>query len=705
MDESFRSTLVVLPLVVAGLWVIGGWVRRRGGKVLSEGSLALAAAAVVLCLLAILGHRHLGLDAGGAGAERLLAGALALVLAVHVAALVRALAECGQADRGSGSLWPFFALPLVVYLAILPWSLERREPDGDEPQYLLITHSLAWDFDTDLTNNYADQDSLRFMSRALTPEWPDPLVDDRRRFSRHSPLLPMVLALPYRLAGRWGASVAMAILTAAVAWSSLRLAQSYWPTFWRETVWVWALLTLTPPLVLYSHQIWAELPAALLLVTGLRRLPRLVERGGGAAGDRLVVGAVLVLLPLLKLRFALLSVSLLALAWWRGGRSRRLTLALVAVLVATLVGILLFNQIMFDRPVKDHTIDQLLRIQLSPPGQYLEGLLGLFWDCAFGLFASNPLWLLLAPAILLVVRRRSPVVGDLLFCCLPYLLVISPRQEWYGAWSPPFRFGLVLLPLLTLAVVPLLARTEGSRARTLIGGLATPALALSLLWLVEPGWAYNLAVGTNHLVDYLAQRWAADVGRFLPSFVRPRAASFWLPLVVTATAVLLAWRSGKPAGAGSSRGVAALLLAVAALPLAARAVPTHWAEFEDRQVIKQGGELYPPPWLPYRPRFRGGWRLEPGASVRVPVVPGGRRVSLRVDLQISGAADGSQLELAAGGEALGRWPLTGGPSWQTLSVSDRLWPPGAPLVASFVSEDGDGTSPRLLLDRVRFEWR
>src|SRR4029079_4801847 len=68
----------------------------------------------------------------------------------------------------------FFALSLLAYLPSLPWPPSQGPPDGDEPYYLLVTHSLAYDFDADLANNYADGDSLRVLARPLEAAPRDP---------------------------------------------------------------------------------------------------------------------------------------------------------------------------------------------------------------------------------------------------------------------------------------------------------------------------------------------------------------------------------------------------------------------------------------------------------------------------------------------------------------------------------------------------
>ena len=63
----------------------------------------------------------------------------------------------------------FFWLPFLVYCAMIPWTTAHRPPDGDEPYNLLIAHSLAYDLDADLTNNY-DQGDLPPLPGSRDPD-------------------------------------------------------------------------------------------------------------------------------------------------------------------------------------------------------------------------------------------------------------------------------------------------------------------------------------------------------------------------------------------------------------------------------------------------------------------------------------------------------------------------------------------------------
>ena len=706
MGDPFRGTLLALPLVVAGFWLLGQWIRQRGGQVVPGLQRGLELVTLGALLLVILGSDHLGLAARGSGLEQVLAGGLALVLAHHTLAVVRGLAETWRAEMPGCPPWPFFALPLLVYVAILPWAAAQREPDGDEPYYLLIAHSLAYDLDTELTNNYSEKSSLEFMSRALEPEWADPVRSDGRRFSRHSLVLPAVLAPAYRLAGKWGALVTMAGLSALLAWLSLSVACRYWPERPRGMIGAWALLALTPPLLLYSHQVWVEVPAAILLLAALYSIDGIRRARGSQRHDWVVLGLVIVLLPWLKLRFVLISLPLLVLAWWRRGRHSRTIIALIsAAFVVVIAGILLFNQMTFGKPFRDHTLGQLLGIQGSSPGDYVQGLTGLFWDCAFGLFATNPLWLLLIPALLWALWRRLPLVADLLICAVPYLAVITPRTEWYGAWAPPFRYGMVLLPVLALLLVPLMERGKSIGTTALVAVLSATALSVTLLWVVVPGWTYNLAAGTNHLIDHLSIRLAADVGRFLPSMVRVRAASWWVPAIVAPLVIVLWWLPGRRSHNNAAWAVAIVLVAVAALPVAAGRVPTRWIEFEDHQVEKRGGQLFPDPWVPFRPQHRGGWSIADGDSVHAPVAVGGERVSIRLDVQPRQLRSETALEMWVGEQLLETWQLDPRGGHRSLLAEDHDWPAGERLIVRLDSNRSRESTGTIVLDRARFDWR
>ena len=719
-EDPLRGTLALLPLVAAGFWAIHRAGRAAGGRAIPAGARAAALATLGVLAVLALARRPLGLPL----AAEVVAAGMALVLAHRVGAQLLALRPLLGRELPDRPSPLFFLLPLVAYLAIIPWSTFHRPPDGDEPYYLLIAHSLAYDLDADLTNNYAAGDWRHFLDRPIEPQAGDPVGPGGSLYSRHNEALPIVLAPAYRVAGKAGALATMAALTAALAWISLRLARRYWPRRPGEALLAWGLLAFAPPLVLYSHQVWVEVPAALLSMVALDRI--LGHRGTRGWGRRawLVIGAAILLLPLVKIRFMLLSVPLTALAWWHAGRPR-LPLVILSVALAVVGGaILAHNQLMFGNPLKIHQVQEL-ELTAYAASDYLEGTLGLFWDSAFGLFGAAPLWLLLIPAAFALAgtavhRRRAGgaaavdgtegrgagLLFELVVYAGPYLLVVIPRGEWYGGWSPPFRYALIALPLLALALVPLLAGRRRAGARALASALGLATLALTLLWLVVPGWTYAFADGRTYLLDHLGTIFGTDVARLFPSAVRPRAATWAWPLAGAVLLPLAWWATRRRIAGAATWGAAGLLLAAAALPAAAHRVPTRVVELEDPTVTKSGGALFPDRWVIERTRYRGGWMLPEGASARAPVVPGGDEVVVRLEAQrIDNVPERPvALEVRAGDRLLATWSIAGPRIWEEAELGPFAWPAGEPLVL-VARPAPPGQVNGVIVDRVELDWR
>jgi hypothetical protein len=731
--DALAGTLRLLPVLLAAFYAIHRTAVRRGARRLAAAGSARELAALALLVPAALARPALGLGL----ADEVIAAGLLLVLAHRVVRQLVALRPLLGHRLGPRPAAVFFWLPLAVYLAILPWSSGHRQPDGDEPYNLLLTHSLAYDGDTDLRNNYAAGDWRFFMDHAIRPQPGDPVGLHGEIYSRHNALLPLVLAPAYRLAGKTGAQIVMALLAAALAWWTLRLARHYTASLPGETLVAWGWFALAPPLLLYTYQIWVEIPAALLLVVALdtilaggRELEPEPEPAAPAAGltapgappavaprgrrraDLVALWGAVLLLPLLKIRFILVAAPLVALtAWQATRRSRQWRQAgALAVLLAALSGaILLYNQRVFANPLKIHSWQEIDPQQHSPL-DYLEGGLGLFYDAAFGLFGFAPIWLLLVPAAVVLVRRRAVLPAHLTLLTAPYVMVVMPRGEWYGGWSPPFRYALLALPLLALCLPPLLAGRHRPGARALLAGLGALTLTLSLLWLVVPGWTFNFADGRTYLLDHLSARLGEDVARFFPSSIRPRTAT-WLWPPCTIVLLLAVWRLPWPAAARrrsalGTAGIAAAALAAALVPYAAARVPTRVIEMEDPQVVKLGGHLYPDRWVIERTLYRGGWVLRVADQVRAPVVAGGSRVALTLTAElIRNQPAPFAVDISAGNRLLAVWTPVRERAWQQLTLGPFDWPRGEPLVLSAHGPSPPGALNGAILDRVDLAWQ
>ena len=693
-SPGLRATLVLAPVPVV-LFAALGRLAPRGRARAWE--LVAAAAWVLLALR----HDALGLP-GSAG----LVAAFGFVLVGWRAARLALALRPRLARRGRAlDLTPFVLLPAAVYLAILPWTATARPPDGDEPYYLLLAHSLAEDGDVDLADEYRDQAWRRFTSQRIEPQPGDPVGPGGEVFSRHEPLLPLLLAPAYGAAGVFGARLLMLALAALAAGRLLLAALAQPGVTARGAFRAWALFAFAPPLLLYSSQIWVEVPALLAVTMVIEARARLrAARGHARLADWLRLALPLALLPLLKLRLLLVAAPLALLVVAGLRRSRRLQLALAGGFAVLVVGLLIVNQVAYGNPLKMHSVEELA-LGRVPLERILRGGVGLLFDCAFGLLAAAPIWLLAVPALAGLVGRLEPLCLELA-AFAPYLVAVASRREWYGGWSPPFRYGLVALPVLALAVARLLSRRSPAPGRALAAALAGASAATALAVLVVPGWSYNLANGSSHLLDTIGRRFPGDLVRFFPSAVRPREATWLVPLALVALALtFFALRARRPRRA-TAAGVAGLLAGWALLIVAAHRLPTRWVELEDPWVIKRGGLLHPELWVIDRTRFPGGWVLTEGAEAVARPIPGGRTARLAVDWSyIRNSAAPLALAIEVGDRVVAR--LSGGEpgTWQRTELEPVDFPAGAALRFRVEAPPGAVATNGFVVDRAEITWR
>ena len=477
----------------------------------------------------------------------------------------------------------------VLYLAIIPLML-RTPIDGDEPYYVLITESMVRDHDLDLANQYRDLAHSATGRTDLTPQLGDPVGPRGELYSRHEPFLPLLLIPGYLLGGLGGAIATIAIFGALLARSTVRFFEDEGIDDATARA-LFPLIALGPPIVFYAARIWPEVPAAFFLVEAVRGL-----RQRRPARWALSLFA----LVLLKLRFLLIAIALLA----RALRSR--THAAIAALI---IGIpLLLALLISGSATNVHALRELIP---GTPSTMVRGLFGLMLDGTAGLLFQAPVYVV---SLFALVHWRSMPAGFRygMSAALLYVIYLVPRSEWHGGWSPPLRYIVVLMPILALGCAAMWQRVSAST----IAVIAAWTIVLVVHGLTYPWRLFQIANGENFVGQTLSTIWHSDFSRLFPSFIRVNFAAY------VASALLIAalgvWAGfSRPAKAGPHT-IAPLGMTLAlALAFIFGRRPADRIEFEDAHVIHRGGELYPQEFQVQRFMFRGGWILHAGDSVSV----------------------------------------------------------------------------------------
>jgi hypothetical protein len=459
------------------------------------------------------------------------------------------LEAASEREAGARVRWLILLVGVVAFAAaaagILVPATHGTWTTADEPQYLLTAISLAEDHDLDIADELAEGRWRPFHALPLPTQ--TELLADGRRLSPHDPLLPLLLAGPVAVGGWVGAKLAMAALAGLLAALLLWTAVRRLGVPLGVAALAAGLFACSPPLAVYGSQVYPELPAALAVLAAAAAL---LSSGPPTRPATLVVGAAVVVLPWLGVKYAPVAAVLAVIACWRlarAGRGRR-ALALAGSLAVAGVAFLVLHRWWYGGWTPYAAGDHFAGGELSVVGtepDYLgrsRRLVGLLVDRGFGVAAWQPAWLLAVPALAALARRRPPgwaaLAGPLAAGWLVATFVALTMHGWWFAG----RQVVVVLPLAALAVA---WWAGGDGRRPVLLAVAGGFGVLAQLWLVADGaagrvtWAVDPTATTNPL--YRAWRLA------LPDYLAMGAWTWVLHGVWLAA--LVAW-AAVAAGAG-----------------------------------------------------------------------------------------------------------------------------------------------------------
>jgi hypothetical protein len=395
---------------------------------------------------------------------------------------------------GRAWLWVPAAVAFVVaVLGIGVPSLHNVKAGVDEPQYLLSALSLAEDGDLDISDELAAQRWRVFHADEL-PVQTEPFADGSQ-ISPHDPLLPVLIAVPMGLFGWVGAKVALGVMAAAcaalLAWTAVRR----FGVSPRVAAVGSAVAFASPPLGVYSQQVYPEMPAALATLGAFALLTSRRLRSLHVLG---VVAAVVALpwlgskyVPVALALTAVLLVLLYRRAGWRPVAGVTAALAVAGAAYLAVHQLVWHGWTVYASGDHFQQTGEFSVVGVDPSyfGRSLR-LVGLFVDQHYGLVPWQPAWLLIVPAVVaLVVRRPAGWLTLLAPLCAAWATAVWVALTMQGFWSPG-RQVVVVLPLAAVAVLWLADRVL-PRLRPLTLGLGLLGVVGMGALLVQ-GWFGSL---------------------------------------------------------------------------------------------------------------------------------------------------------------------------------------------------------------------
>jgi hypothetical protein len=428
-----------------------------------------------------------------------------------LAKMIELLAYAGKnaANAGSKVRMPsiVFAAAFIVYGGVVPWMAMASGPQGDEAHFMILTHSLVYDHDFDVGNNYANGDykeefpppipgTIRgypyaFIQRDgvdYLPHEPHVVRNFRGQLMlEHDMGFPILLVPGYALDKREGALFTQALIGAAGA------AAVYEASILLGGGNLLALLTVVlfcfiSPYWVYTQTAFADLGGAVgSLWTGLQFLRYRVRERNRYLW---LAGTLIAILPWLNIRFwALAGPSFLILTIWivrRGWSNWAAIIArlaclgvpsLLSLVVAGLIDKHLFNTYMPNA--------SMLILGKSFPqfgANPVHSLLGMLFDQSSGLIPIAPLYVAVVAGMIALLRRDRWGFAALLVPALGYLPFVSYSKFWSGNWCAPGRYMLSVVTLM----IPCAALVLNRKVRWVVGILAAWSFFVSILFTVNP---------------------------------------------------------------------------------------------------------------------------------------------------------------------------------------------------------------------------
>lgn len=427
--------------------------------------------------------------------------------------LSRVEAKFNALSRRKKTAALFLAAFLVYNACVLILVGQGITFSGDEPHYLMSSHSLLLDHDLNVANNYAHKDYFHFYDESKNPNLKlAPHGRPGRKGLDH--IYPInlpgisVLMLPfYGLSFLAKGKLLTFLLKGSLSvWAALLGVQFYLlvlQTWKRErlALRLWLLFAFTAPVLFYAIHLYPELPVAFICILIYRRITSSEKLAGR---HYLLFGFLLALLPWFGLKYSVLSWSLAVIIAYYAVKVRRDGVkVLIALFAAPLLSqglFLLYTNNLYGTvsPFSIYrgviTPDRAQEVREGylgvPFRQRVESFFEYFLDQRDGLLPYAPLYFFSILGLVAAFRARRHDFWVFLAITVPYLAVHALFTE-RGGFSPQGRPLASISWVMMILIGVFIVQNRRPVFATLFKAAAAASLAVAALLLTHPSFLYQ----------------------------------------------------------------------------------------------------------------------------------------------------------------------------------------------------------------------
>ena len=373
---------------------------------------------------------------------------------------------------------------------------------GDEPHYLVMTSGIVRQGALEQTAPYREEFKAREIYKpGLAPEDAQPSPENTHAvlgphglFNVHNIGLPLLLAVPFLLGGVVGAKLIMVFLGSLVVVAAWKFSHHFSENKVHR---LWAVIaaTISLPLIPASNQIYPDVLAGLIALTGLYWFFTMHERR--SAGLEALLAATIAFLPWLQIKFAatcvVLVLSITAKIYFQS-RDLKKIIRIFIIAGSSCVALAAYNYYAFGKISGPY---QSGALEISKTS--LMVLLGLHIDQNQGFILQNPVNLIgvLAIGWLYKINRVFALVWALVFLSLIVPNALHPNWYGGGSFSGRFQWAAAMAFIIpTICGLLVIANSKEKTFKAIIASGALLQLYFFYQYAISGVNLYNKGAGT-----------------------------------------------------------------------------------------------------------------------------------------------------------------------------------------------------------------
>lgn len=395
----------------------------------------------------------------------------------------------------------FFA---AVYISMSMWFNYANQPTGDEPIYLMVSHSILYDFDLDLKNNYEHKDYSRFYKKELESH---ELSINGRIISYHPVWFSVIIAPFYLILLRLGVTLFINIAAAFLCgFIFLFLEKS---GIKRKNSIVTAGITgLSMPVFMYFNQITTEVISAVLITGALTQIIYYKKRW-------LPGGFACFMVFLMHLRNIPVIAAIIIIAFIEYRKEIITFVKYAALQAGGAVILFLGNYFIYGVLVPRQSKEEIPVNRAFTFNS--DGFLGLFLDQEFGILFYTPVFSVIFAGLFFMHSRDKKLFYYMLLIFLPVYIMSAMWFEWRGGGGSSPRFFVPVILFFSVSAAFAVDKLKSIRARNVFYTLAGAGLAVSFVISLVPWFRWNKGKGENWILKFISEFINVDITVLFPA--------------------------------------------------------------------------------------------------------------------------------------------------------------------------------------------